>query len=227
MKKSAFTLIELLVVIAIIATLASLALPVILKINEKGRATDDAHRLHQLGIATSAYLADNNEQIFSTITPGGWPSVLYSKYAQNWKVYKSPFDTRPDGAAVSTGAGVPVSYGINANILTQSTSAGSGFDGNATKYSSPTQLIYMAPNVDLSQSTLTFVRGTGDTNVMLNVPTTTPATNSDNRGTHASRGQINVLFADFHAVSISYRDFATTTSADGSGQARWQPIRTP
>jgi len=237
MKKPAFTLTELLVVIAIIATLACIALPVGMQIGEKNRASAELSNLRLLGIATCAYLNDHNDRIFSSATPGGWPSVLHSKYGSylteerkevtDWKPFKSPFDKRPDGAGSSTGAGAPVSYGINVNILTQSEGGGNAFDGNTTKLTSPSQLICMAPNVDLSQTLLVFISSTGDSNVTLNVPPKPPATNGDNRGTHARRSQIAVLFADFHVAGIPYREFATTSSSDGSARARWQPLHHP
>jgi type II secretory pathway pseudopilin PulG len=224
MKKPRFTLTELLVVTVIVASLACLALPIFTQIGEKSRAAQEASNLRQLGVATSAYLADHNGQIFSTDTPGGWPSALQSKYTANWKTYKSPFDKRPDGAASPTGAGVPVSYGINVNILTRPATGGVAFDGNTAHYTSPAELIYMAPNVDPTQSLLIFIPGAGDSNVTLNPPPKVPETTSDNRGTHARRSQITVLFADSHVAVISYRDFATISSSGPAAQSRWQPV---
>src|SRR3954453_6888936 len=105
MKKSAaFTLIELLVVIAIIAILAGIALPVFQRVLERGRATNCASNLRQIGIGTVAYLNDNNDTIFSDKTslsdPSGsslfGPGLLQIQYVPNPKVFHSPFDKRPD-----------------------------------------------------------------------------------------------------------------------------------
>jgi prepilin-type processing-associated H-X9-DG protein len=237
MNKSAFTLTELLVIIAIVATVVCLALPAGVRLGEKSRGTQELGNLRQLGIANQAYLNDHNNQFLSSAVPGGWPYVIHSKYGDyltedgkevlDWKVFKSPYDKRPDGGASSTGAGVPVSYGINVNILTRSAGGGSAFDGDASKLTSPSQLILMAPNVDLTQSLLVFLPGTGDSNVTLNVPTKAPVASSDNRGTHANRSQISVLFADGHVAGLAYGDFAAASSANDGARARWRPIHNP
>lgn len=226
MQKPRFTLTQLLVVTGIVATIACLALPIGTQMRENGKIMQEASNLRQLGVGTAAYLADHNGKIFSTDSPGGWPALLEQKYVTNWKTFKSPFDMRPDGNAASpTGAGVPVSYGINLKILTHSTTGGNAFDGLAATYTSPSQLISMAPNVDLTQSLLVFIPGTGDSNVALHVPQKPPETNSENRGTNARRSLITVLFADDRVENIKYRDFATASGPDGV--ARWQPIHTP
>jgi prepilin-type N-terminal cleavage/methylation domain-containing protein/prepilin-type processing-associated H-X9-DG protein len=61
-RERAFTLIELLVVVSIIAVLASLLLPVLSRAKAKARSTHCISNLHQIGIALTMYLSDNNDR---------------------------------------------------------------------------------------------------------------------------------------------------------------------
>ena len=224
MKKSAFTLIELLVVIAIIALLAGIALPVFGKVIEKGKATADLNNLKQLGLGLATYLADNDDQVFSTAGNGGkfWPEVLQSKYVTNWKAFKSPFDKRSDGSQTTVST-IPVSYGINVTLLTQA--AKPAWDGNWSRLVSTSQFIVMAPVMDPSNVTVPTFTGFASTAVTLPVPAT-----STKLGTHNNRAQINVLYADTHAATLK---FATKPDTDtesfnnvtgDSGLKRWKPL---
>lgn len=59
-RSAAFTLIELLVVISIIAMLASLAIPSIGGVIERGRSAKCVNNLRQIGVALQQYIADND-----------------------------------------------------------------------------------------------------------------------------------------------------------------------
>ena len=227
MKKSAFTLIELLVVITVIAILAGIALPVYGKVLERSRATTDASNLKQLGLGIAAYLNDNDEQIFSATGTDGkfWPEVLQTKYVSNWKSFKSPFDKRPDGkeATLTT---IPISYGFNTNVLTQTSGAGK-WDGDFSKIASPSQLILMAPAMTTAPAVPTFT-GLANTAVALVIPAAVTA-KKDFLGTHNGRSQINALYADTHVSQLRYGPSADTeaysdTTSDPNGKQRWKPL---
>lgn len=214
MKKSAFTLIELLVVISIIAILAGIALPVFSKVLERGKATSDASNLRQIGIGLAAYLNDNDEQMFSLTTSdaGGaattWPAVLQAKYVTNWKVFRSPFDKVTGARPDPTSAPYPVSYGLNTNV----------FGVNASKFSSPSQLLVMAPHI--APGTEVIFNDNSATNPTLPLPT-----GGKKLGTHNNRSQINALFADSHVEGMNYVKFADTSSDDG--MKTWYPEGKP
>jgi prepilin-type N-terminal cleavage/methylation domain-containing protein/prepilin-type processing-associated H-X9-DG protein len=222
MKKSAFTLIELLVVIVIIAILAGIALPVFGKVTERAHATGCMNNLRQLGIGTMAYLSDHEDLIFKM--GDKWPEMLNTdpatnnpgKYVPNWKTFKSDFDRRQASSPI------PISYGINANILTQSTT-GDAFDGNVSKMDAPSQLIYMAPTYQRQKASdePTFVGTT--TGVTL----TAGGAGNQLFGTHSNAKQINVLYMDNHVASIRFGPVANTDSFQNKdsndGKKRWLP----
>ncbi|HEX8310613.1 MAG TPA: prepilin-type N-terminal cleavage/methylation domain-containing protein [Chthoniobacteraceae bacterium] len=217
MKKSGFTLIELLVVIAIIAILAGIALPVFNKVQERSRATNCASNLRQLGLGIQGYLNDNEDQMFADPASGGaavtpWPRALNPRYVASWKVFRSPFDkvtpSRPD--TETDAAGVPVSYGINSNVLGK----------NSSDFVAPSQLIVAAPTPAPGNSELTFI-GTS----AVPTPLMMPASPEPKGGTHSGRAQINALYADSHVASMTWRDFAMTANEEGG--KRWFPKGAP
>jgi len=217
MKRSAFTLIELLVVIAIIAVLAGIALPVFNKVQEKGRATNCASNLKQIGLGMQAYLNDHDDQLFpkEAKEEKSWPRLVNPKYIPGWKVFRSPFDvisaSRPP---LEKEPGVPVSYGINEFC----------FNINASKFLYPSQLILMGPAME-DDDNIVFL-GISESHPKLKQPQ--PDKNSGaggdqfpKRGTHNNRGQINILYADWHVASTNYREYSK--SDDEEGKRRWYP----
>lgn len=107
-----FTLIELLVVIAIIAILAAILFPVFGRAQKTARLASCLDNLHQIGMATTIYL-DNNDQKFPyTATrigsgsqgDGIWPSMSIlqiqtslDRYLKSKKFWICPADANPLG----------------------------------------------------------------------------------------------------------------------------------
>ena len=225
---AAFTLIELLVVIAIIAILASIALPIYKTMIEKARATTDANNLRSIGVGAIMYRTDNNDTIFSSTTSvqdsaGNTlfaPGLLQVQYVTDAKAFHSPFDHRPD----KTSGPAITSYGVNANILNRPASPGpNDFNGDWSKITSASQLVFMAPNIDTSNANaVTFQPLDASSPTVLNVPTQA-LNKADYRGTHINRSQIGVLYADGHvAISAPYKEYSTSTGTDDD-RRRWQP----
>src|SRR6266404_7299065 len=136
----AFTMFELLLVIVIIGILASIAYPSFITTLERAKVVKDMNNLRQIGLATLAYLNDNNDVIPPSLT---WPGTsttpaLYPKYISTRKVFQSPFDNRP---ALETDL-APVSYGINANMYAPPP----GINGIMASVVCPACTILLAPN---------------------------------------------------------------------------------
>jgi prepilin-type N-terminal cleavage/methylation domain-containing protein/prepilin-type processing-associated H-X9-DG protein len=238
----AFTLIELLVVVAIIAILISIAYPVYTGILERGKATKDMSNLRQIGLATQAYMNDNDGVLPGAATvPPSWMSQLYPKYLSSWYVLISPFDPVTNPAtlgrvASDNNANSAISYGINGTAGVMGMSAG--------KVTKPTVFIVFAPAQDNS-STVRF-QGVANTTTPTNlansanvtvvgigggqatsVPGGTNATSP--HGTHSSRTKINALFADWHVENMPWSGTGaaftnnTPTATDPDGASRWTP----
>jgi len=95
----AFTLIELLVVIAIIAILAALLLPALAKAKEKAHLANCISNLKQLGMTTTMYTGDNQDQF--AYSGRAWPQMpfvdllkLYDPYisTNNRAFFRCPAD---------------------------------------------------------------------------------------------------------------------------------------
>lgn len=206
MKKRAsrgFTLIELLVVISIIALLAALAIPAIFGAIDKGKMAAEANNIRNLGIGTIGYSNDNGEEIFDPAGSGdtAWPNLLKNRYVPDAKVFLSPFDGRP----VTQTSPFPVSFGVNANILKVG-------DNNSGKFTSPTELILMAPAMT------DFDKRKFKTNTSADNATVSPG---DGSGA-TSKKRVTILYADAHVSSLTYAQYKNDSGTDG--QPRWTPI---
>jgi prepilin-type N-terminal cleavage/methylation domain-containing protein/prepilin-type processing-associated H-X9-DG protein len=229
-KKSlrGYTLFELLIVIAMVAILATIAYPVFIGVQERGKALKDMNNLRQIGVATQLYLNDNDGVLFPA-TPS-WMMQLYPKYLPSWDVFQSPLDTRaPSDKGDAT---TPISYGINYNV------AGTGLLTN--KIVTPTAFILFAPaqdsvaTVEFQGTAATAAPGVTVVGIGGNPPPPAPplpakATSIPGGdaigGTHSSRNQINALFADWHAENMLWTTFTnTTTDPSDPNYLRWNPF---
>jgi len=221
----AFTLIELAVVMATIAILAALFVPAFTRALERGKAIRDLSNLRQVAILTQTYLNDKDgilpvvnaaPGIGTTASP-----VIYPKYITTKKVFQSPFDKR----AASETDSAPVSYGINANMY----AASPGIAGNTTKVVSPSSTILMAPNYNGNPGVAASWQGLAAAAPF--VPNLVPGGGPGmTTGPQQNGRQINVLFCDLHAATITFGPATTPgtfqdTTSNPLGQKLWDPTQ--
>ena len=215
----------MLAVIAIIVILAALFVPALARALERAKATRDLSNLRQVGLLTQTYLNDNDgilpalnalPGIGTTATP-----VIYPKYVSTRNIFQSPFDKRTPAETDSA----PVSYGINANMYT----ASPGIAGNTTKVVSPSSTILMAPNYNGNPAVAASWQGLAATAPF--VPNLIPGGGAGmTTGPQQNGRQINVLFCDLHAATITFGPASVPGSFQDSttvplGQKLWDPTK--
>jgi prepilin-type N-terminal cleavage/methylation domain-containing protein/prepilin-type processing-associated H-X9-DG protein len=220
-----FTLIEVLVVMAIVVIIAALAVPALTRAIERAKAAKDMSNLRQIGLLVQTYLNDKDgilpvisaaPGIGTTATP-----VIYPKYVATKKVFQSPFDKR---AADETDS-APVSYGINANMY----AASPGIAGNTAKVVSPSSTILMAPNYNGDPAVAASWIGLAAAGTF--VPNLVPGGGPGmTTGPQQNGRQINVLFCDLHAATITFGPATTPgtfqdTTSNPLGLKLWDPTQ--
>ena len=211
----AFTLVELLVVISIIGLLAGLAVPAISSGLKSAKAGACLSNLHQIGIATMAYAADNSFKLPDAgASSPEWATTLASFVSTGTKSKKSifvcPGCEKP--VADGTASTVAVTYGMHSGLMPKG-----GTASNITSVVRSTEVILAGdmcqnpgnkgwspycieqPSIISSQSG---GRG-GSTDLTSPISYGTDADSGNNpwlRYRHA--GKVNVVMVDGHAEAI-------------------------
>jgi prepilin-type N-terminal cleavage/methylation domain-containing protein/prepilin-type processing-associated H-X9-DG protein len=124
--RQGFTLVELLIVVVILAILASMLAPVIAQVRNKVGGYVCQSNLRQIGMATSLYLQDYDEQFAGPNgTPYEWLPDIHTAYLKQWRIWVCPSDPKAktwDGQWESPSFYVRTSYLWNAYIFQGSAS---------------------------------------------------------------------------------------------------------
>ena len=138
----AFTLVELLVVISIIGLLAGLAVPAINGGLKSAKAGACLSNLHQIGVATIAYAADNSFKLPDAgASSPEWATTLASFVSTDTKSKKSIFVCPGCLKSVEDGTAntVAVTYGMHGGLMPKGKTA-----SNITSVTRPTEVILAA-----------------------------------------------------------------------------------
>jgi len=212
----AFTLVELLVVISIIGLLAGLAVPAINGGLKSAKAGACLSNLHQIGVATMAFAADNSFKLpnAGSGTSDMWATQLATFISTGTKSKKSIFVCPGSEKTVqeATGSDVAVTYGVHNGLMPKG-----GTASNISSVVRPTEVILAGdvcqnpgnkgwspfcieqPSIISSQSG---GRG-GSTDLNSPISFGTDSDNGNNpwlRYRHS--GKVNVVMCDGHAEAI-------------------------
>jgi prepilin-type processing-associated H-X9-DG protein/prepilin-type N-terminal cleavage/methylation domain-containing protein len=212
----AFTLVELLVVISIIGLLAGLAVPAINSGLKSAKAGACLSNLHQIGVATVAYAADNNLKLpdAGSGTTDMWAAKIATFMGGDTKKKNNVFVCPGALKSVSeaTGANIAITYGVHGGLMPKG-----GTASNITCVLRQSEVILAAdmcqdpgnkgwspycienPSIILSQSG----GRSGSIDLSAAIATSTDADSGNNawmRYRHS--GKVNVVMFDGHAEAI-------------------------
>ena len=213
----AFTLVELLVVISIIGLLAGLAVPAVNSGLKSAKAGACLSNLHQIGVATTAYAADNNFKLpdAGSGTTDMWAAKIATFMGGDTKKKNNVFVCPGALKSVSeaTGANIAITYGVHGGLMPKG-----GTASNITCVIRQSEVILAAdvcqdpgnkgwspycienPSIVVSQSG----GRSGSLDMSVAIPTTTDADSGNNawmRYRHS--GKVNVVMCDGHAEAIA------------------------
>jgi len=212
----AFTLVELLVVISFIGLLAGLAVPAINSGLKSAKAGACLSNLHQIGVATVAYAADNNLKLpdAGSGTTDMWATKIATFMGGDTKKKNNVFVCPGALKSVSeaTGANVAITYGVHGGLMPKG-----GTASNITCVIRQSEVILAAdmcqdpgnkgwspyclenPSIVVSQSG----GRSGSMDLSAAIATSTDADSGNNawmRYRHS--GKVNVVMFDGHAEAI-------------------------
>ena len=215
----AFTLVELLVVISIIGLLAGLAVPAINGGLKSAKAGACLSNLHQIGVATMAYAADNSFKL----PPGG--SDGENNWARDVYNYCGGGDSRESkktlficpGCAKSVKTDVvagqiPLTYSAHKGLMP----SGTNTVVQLSSVARPTEVILAGDGCQVaaggyagyvidSPSIFALQTGKGGSSSMETPISTSPDSDSGSQGALRYRhaGKVNVVMCDGHAEAIA------------------------
>jgi len=211
----AFTLVELLVVISIIGLLAGLAVPAINGGLKSAKAGACLSNLHQIGVATIAYAADNSFKLPDAgASSPEWAKTLASFVSTGTKSKKSIFVCPGCEKAVqeATGSDVAVTYGMHGGLMPKGKTA-----SNITSVTRPTEVIlagdvcqnpgnkgwspYCIENPSIITMQSIGLGGSVPMEKAISVATDADSGNSPSMRYRHS-GKVNVVMVDGHAEAI-------------------------
>jgi prepilin-type processing-associated H-X9-DG protein len=140
--------------------------------------------------------------------------VIYPKYIDKGgrRVFQSPFDKRP----VLDTDSAPVSYGINENMYLL-------INGNMTKVVSPSSTIFVAPKYNGDPTLITaWTSRAAAAPYVRNLPVGGGGVMT--RGPQRNGTQINALFCDFHAETMTFGP-ATVPGTFRDTATHWDPTQ--